>query len=180
MQGDILMVPEEELKEKACAAAKNNFRKGLNCSESVYAALVEVGLIDFPPETVAIATAFGGGMGLTGGVCGALIGLMMGVSSVHGRRNPHEGTLKEIIDQLYGNPGLYRFFNQIPHRFEEEFGSTLCKRLNKEYSDWHDKNRARSCMKMVVVSTSLAVEFIYQGIREGYVQPFGENMASEV
>ena len=180
MLDDILKVPEEEMKEKACAAAKNNFRSGLNCSESVYAALVEVGLIDFSPETVAIATAFGGGIGLTGGVCGAFTGLVMGVSAVHGRRKPLEGTLEEGIDKLYGNPGMYRFFNQIPHRFEQEFGSTICSELSKDYSDWHCKDKARNCKKLVVESAGLAVEFIYQGFKEGFVQPFGQNMAGQV
>ncbi|MDD3888414.1 MAG: C-GCAxxG-C-C family protein [Syntrophomonadaceae bacterium] len=180
MQDHILKVPEEEMKEKAREAAKKNFRAGLNCSESVYAALVEVGLIDFPPETVSMATAFGGGIGLTGGVCGALVAAIMGVSSVHGRRNPLEGTQKEIIDKLYGNPGLYRFFNQIPHRFEEQYGSTLCSDLNKDYPEWINKERFRNCMKMVVECAGIAVEFVYQGNREGYVQAFGKNMAGKV
>ncbi|PKM78058.1 MAG: hypothetical protein CVU90_04915 [Firmicutes bacterium HGW-Firmicutes-15] len=180
MRDDILKIPEEDMKEKAREIAKNNFRLGLNCSESVYAALVEVGLIEFPAETVAIATAFGGGIGLTGGVCGALVAAIMGVSSVHGRRNPLEGTQEAIIDKLYGNPGLYRFFNQIPHRFEELYGSTLCSELNQDYPEWINKDRFRNCMKMVVDSAGLAVEFIYQGIREGYVQPFGKNMAGKV
>jgi C_GCAxxG_C_C family probable redox protein len=173
-------IPEEEMKEKAREAARNNFRSGLNCAESVYAALVEIGLVDFPPETVALTTAFGGGMGLSGGVCGALVGLIMGVGAVHGRRNPLEGSQQEIIDRLYGNPGLYRFFNQIPHKFAEKFGSTQCEELNRDYPEWHDKNRFRMCMNIVIEAAVMAVEFAYQGEREGYTQPFGKNMAGKV
>ncbi|MCR4399585.1 MAG: C-GCAxxG-C-C family protein [Syntrophomonadaceae bacterium] len=173
-------VPMEEMVEKAKEAARNNFRSGLNCAESAYAALVEVGLVDFPPETVAMATAFGGGMGLFGGACGALVGALMGVSAVHGRRNPREGTQQEIIDRLYGNPGLYRFFNQFPHRFQEKFGATTCAELNRDYPEWFDKNRFRNCMNITVEATGMAVEFIYQGAREGYTQPFGKNMAGKV
>jgi C_GCAxxG_C_C family probable redox protein len=118
----IKQVPEEEMKERARQAAKNYFKNGPNCAESVYLALVDVGLIDFAPESVALATPFGGGMGLYGGTCGALVAAIMGVGAVHGRRRPTEGTMQEIIDGLYGNPGRYRFINQIPHRFAEKFG----------------------------------------------------------
>jgi hypothetical protein len=31
----------------------------------------------------------------------------------------------------------------------------------------------------VVEAAAMAVEFIYQGDREGYVQPFGRNMAKK-
>ena len=180
MEKDILLIPEEEMKEKVRQLAKENFRKGLNCAESVYTALLDAGLVDFPPETVALTTAFGGGIGLTGGICGALAAAVMGVGSIHGRRNPAEGTQQEIIDKLYGNPGLYRFFNQMPYKFTEKFGSTQCAELNKDYPDWFNKDRFRKCMNIVVETAVIAVEFIYQGKREGYGQPFGKNMAGKV
>ncbi|QGT98917.1 hypothetical protein SYNTR_0324 [Candidatus Syntrophocurvum alkaliphilum] len=170
---------EERIKDKACDAAKNNFKSGLNCAESVYMALIEVGLVDFPSETVAMTTAFGGGIGLTGGVCGALAGMVMGVSAVHGRFEPLNKNQQDNIKELYGNPGRYRFFNQIPHKFKQEFGSTQCDELNKDYSEWADKERMRNCMKIVLASTEMAVEFIYLGNKEGYTQPFGDNMAGK-
>ncbi len=37
-----------------------------------------------------IATAFGGGIGGTGSVCGALVGAVMAISLRHGRRDPSE------------------------------------------------------------------------------------------
>jgi len=173
------VISEDDMKEKVRKLAKENFKKGPNCAESVYLALHEAGLIDFPAETVAFVTAFGGGIGLSGGICGALVGATMAVSSVHGRRNPMEGTQQEIIDGLYGNPGRYRFFNQIPHKFTENHGSTQCAELNLYFPVWHDKDRLRQCMKIVMESAAMAVEFIYQGNREGYTQPFGKNMAGK-
>jgi len=170
---------EEEMKEKVRKLAKENFRKGINCAESVYLALTDAGLIDFPPETVALATGFGGGLGLSGGMCGALVAATMGIGAVHGRRDPLKGSKQEIIDGLYGNPGLYRFFNQVPHKFAEEFGSTQCEQLNLYFPDWQDKDRLRRCMNIVIESVAMAVAFIYQGIREGYTQPFGKNMAGK-
>ena len=173
------ILSEYEMKEKVRKLAKDNFKKGPNCAESVYLALHEAGLIDFPVETVALATAFGGGLGLTGGICGALVAATMAVSSVHGRRDPLEGSMQEIIDGLYGNPGRYRFFNQIPYKFMENHGSTQCAELNLYFSDWHDKDRLRQCMNIVMESAAMAVEFIYQGNRESYTQPFGKNMAGK-
>jgi len=181
MNPEVLAVPKEEMREKVKALAKENFKKGPNCAESVMMALIDAGLIDFPPEVVAMATPFGGGIGLSGGICGALAAAVMGVGAVHGRRQPIQGEMKDIIDKLYGNPGLYRFFNQIPHAFEEKFGSTDCEILNKDYpNDWYNKNRLKGCMGFVVEAAGLAVDFIYQGFEEGYGQPFGKNMAGKV
>ena len=176
----IQTVTEEEMKEQVRKLAKDNFRQGLNCAESVYTALLDAGLVELPPDTVALTTGFGGGLGLSGGMCGALVAATMGVGSVHGRGQPAEGNQEEIIDKLYGNPGLYRFFNQIPHKFIEKFGSTQCMELNKDYPEWFNKDRFRKCMNIVVESAAMAVEFIYQGNREGYGQAFGKNMAGKV
>jgi len=176
---DIKNIPQEEMVEKVRGYAKENFRKGLNCAESVYMALHEADLIDFPKETVALATGFGGGIGLSGGVCGSLAAAAMAVGAVHGRRDPAQGSFDEIVDKLYGNPGLYRFFNQLPRRFEEKFGSTQCEVLNKDYPNWFDKDRFRKCMSIVIDSAGMAVEMIYQGANEGFKQPFGKNMAGK-
>jgi len=177
---ELQALTEEEMKERVRKLAKDNFRQGLNCAESVYTALLDAGLVEFSPDTVALTTAFGGGLGLSGGMCGALVAATMGVSSIHGRRQPAEGNQEEIIDKLYGNPGLYRFFNQMPYKFTEKFGSTQCNELNKDYPEWFNKDRFRKCMNIVVESASMAVEFIYQGNREGYGQPFGKNMAGKL
>lgn len=168
------------MRERVRELAIKNFRGGANCAESVYLALVESGLVDLPAETTAMATAFGGGIGLYGGVCGALAGAVMGVSAVHGRQKPLEGTREEIIDGLYGNPGRYRFFNQIPHRFKEKFGALTCEELNKDYSEWFNKDRFRNCMNITVETAVMAADFIFQGKKEGYSQPFGKNLAGKV
>ncbi|MBZ4653756.1 MAG: GCAxxG family protein [Peptococcaceae bacterium] len=65
---------EQDLVTKAKDLAAANFKEKMNCAESVFSALRGVGLIDCPAETVALATGFGGGIGLTGYACGALLG----------------------------------------------------------------------------------------------------------
>ncbi len=178
MQNENSLQNTTEVRENVKQYAKENFRSGLNCAESVFLALQKAGLIKLPAETVALTTGFGGGMGLTGGVCGALVAAIMGIGSVHGRSNPAEGTMDEIVDKLYGNPGLYRFFNQIPNKFVEIYGSTQCSELNKEFEKWTDKNRMRNCMNIVVETSGMAVDYIFQG-DEGFVKPFGPNVAGK-
>lgn len=180
MAKDSASISEDIMKDWVRQLAQKHFREGLNCAESVFSALLDAGLIEFPPESVALTSVFGGGLGLSGGMCGALAAAAMGVSSVHGRRQPNRGSRDQIIDKLYGNPGLYRFFNQIPHRFVEKFGSTQCKELNRDFNEWFDKDRFLKCMDIVTEAAAMAVEFIYQGRREGYIQIYGENMAGKV
>ncbi len=176
---DMQIPPLADIRQRAASIASEHFRKGLNCAESVYKAIQDVGLVDLPAETIALATAFGGGIGLHGDVCGALVGLTMAVSAVHGRRQPWVEEYRDTIDQLYGNPGLYRFFNQIPEQFEKNFGSTTCQELIKDYPEWFDSQRFCRCRYIVEEATVMAVDFIFQGKEEGYCQAFGKNMAGK-
>ncbi|BAF60233.1 hypothetical protein PTH_2052 [Pelotomaculum thermopropionicum SI] len=169
-----------DLVEKAREYARQNFKEGLNCAESVLKAVIDAGVAGIPPEAVAMATGFGGGIGLAGNNCGALIGAVMAVGAVHGRRNPLEGEFQDRVDRLYGNPGLYRLFNGMPHEFKARFGSLDCKVLNETYPEWFDRERFRQCMKMVVYAAEMAIEYIRKGQVEGYTQPFGENVAKRV
>ena len=118
-------------------------------------------------------------MGLSGNNCGALTGGIMARGAVHGRRNPMEKEFKERVKQLYGNPGLYRFFNGFPHKFVEMFGSADCREINKNCTDWHDRERHRRCMHIAAETAGLAMEFILTGKEKGYIQPFGPKMAGK-
>ncbi|MGD0622855.1 MAG: C-GCAxxG-C-C family protein [Thermacetogeniaceae bacterium] len=179
------MSENEDLIQKAKDNARQNFRDGLNCAESVFKAILDTGVTDLPPETVALASGFGGGMGLSGNNCGALVGAIMAVGAVHGRRNPLEGTFQDRVDRLYGNPGLYRFFNGMPHEFKARFGALNCCELTAPYlaapdSEWTNRDRLKNCMKMVVETAGMAMEYILKGKDEGYTQAFGENVAKKV
>lgn len=169
-----------EFVEKVKDNAANNFKVGLNCAESVLKAVLDTGVApDFSPQAVAMATGFGGGMGLAGHNCGALVGAVMAVGAVHGRKNPLEGEFQDRVDRLYGNPGLYRFFNGMSHEFKEKYGALDCKTLNQDYPEWFDKNRFKACMKMVIDIAGMAAEYIEKGNAEGYTQAFGENVAGK-
>ena len=78
---------KEEFINQAKENARQNFREGLNCAESVVEAVIRTGIIkDFPPEVVALSTGFGGGIGQYGATCGALIGATIAVGCMHGRK----------------------------------------------------------------------------------------------
>jgi len=100
--------------------------------------LVDTGL---PPEVKKVATGFGGGIGLYGDTCGAVVGAVLAVSAVHGRSSLPEGEGKEAAmkskEQLYGKPGLYRLFNIILNRINEKYGKTLCRDFTTQWqSSW--------------------------------------------
>ncbi len=65
-----------------------------------------------------IATAFGGGMGGIGSVCGAVVGAVMAIGLAHGREEPSQSR-----DQAYA------LTRDVYRRFQEEMGSTICREL---------------------------------------------------
>jgi C_GCAxxG_C_C family probable redox protein len=70
-------------------------------------------------ETVpGIATAFGGGIGGTGSVCGALVGAVMAIGLTHGRRNSSERDAR-----------AYALTQEMRRRFEATMGHVDCRDL---------------------------------------------------
>ncbi len=93
--------------------------QGYNCSQSVSSVFAgDAGV----PEDVILraATGFGGGMGHTGGACGAVSGAVLVIGLMAGGTGPDE---KEAKDRTYA---LTREFIT---RFTEEFGSIPCTAL---------------------------------------------------
>ena len=109
----------ERLKEQSEKAAREYFRQGLNCAECVLKSFLELGLTDFPPEVIALASGFGGGIGLTRNTCGAVLGGALALGTLYGRKDPlAKETLQERIAELNGEAGVYQVFR----RYIEEIG----------------------------------------------------------
>ncbi len=172
----------EDLINQAKENAKQNFREGLNCAESVLQAVIDTGLIkDFPPEVVAASTGFGGGIGQYGGICGALAGATIAVSCVHGRKKPKTGTFEERVAQLQGNPGLYRLFNNLPNDFADKFGACDCEKLTSEHiGNFATKERKQLCHQFVIAAAGMAAEYIIKGAEEGYADKMRRNLHGKV
>jgi C_GCAxxG_C_C family probable redox protein len=90
------------------------FDSGFNCAESVL--LASVGKQKNVPR---VATAFGGGMGRMGEVCGALTGALMAVGIKKGRDEPETEKRDEV----------YRLVQTLFMDFHQKFGSILCREL---------------------------------------------------
>jgi hypothetical protein len=103
-------------------------------------------------------TGFGGGGGLFGDTCGALVGAMASLGAVYGRREI-PGDLKTAREQMYGQPGLYRLFNRVPNEFQRRFGSTQCRLLTAPWSKtWLCQEHISFCRNLTIEAAGLAAE----------------------
>ena len=174
------MTKEEKI-EEIRQRARKNFSRGYNCSECVFEAVISLLDTGLPQEVKKVATGFGGGVGLYGDSCGAVVGAVMAVSAVHGRSSLPEGEGKEAAqkakEQLYGKPGLYRLFNQVPNRIKEKYGCTLCRDLTSEWHDnWLCREHALHCREIITDAAGIAAELILSDKDEIASRPFGANV----
>jgi len=171
----------EETIETVRQRARKNFSLGYNCAECVTEAVLTLLESGLPDEVKKLATGFGGGIGLYGDTCGALAGGVMAVSAFHGRSSLPEGEGKEVLmkskQQLYGKPGLYRLFNQIPNRVKEKYGVTLCGEITSQWQDnWLCRDHALHCREIITDVAGIAAELILSDKMELASKPFGVNV----
>jgi C_GCAxxG_C_C family probable redox protein len=101
-----------------CEKAGARFLEGYNCAQSVLLTMFEYwnGENELIPK---IATAFGGGIGRCGSVCGALTGGVMALGIKYGTNEPSlEKRLK-----------VYELAQKFFKQFEKQHGSVLCREL---------------------------------------------------
>jgi C_GCAxxG_C_C family probable redox protein len=178
------MTQEEQI-EAIRQRARKNFSKGFNCAECVVEAVVNLVETSLPKDILKLATGFGGGVGLYGDTCGAISGAVLAIGAVHGRSALPEGDPKEVpkmsAQELYGKPGLYRLFNQIPNRIKDKFGSTLCRDITRPWKEsWLCRDHALHCREIITESAKIAAELILSDKTELASQPFGENVENLV
>lgn len=99
--------------------AVERFRAGLNCAQAVLEAFADDLGID-PDTAQRIACGFGGGIGRTGGVCGAVTGAVMVIGLASCGADPRSLATKNQVHDLV------RSFLQ---EFEDEHGATSCRDL---------------------------------------------------
>jgi len=174
---------KEQTIEAIRERARSNFVKGFNCAECVLEAVLASVDTGLPPESLKMATGFGGGVGLYGDTCGAIAGAVMAVGAVHGRgqlpaNEDRKAALKEASKELYGRPGLYRLFNQIPTRIQEKYGHTLCRELTGKWRDgqWLCRDHALTCRDIITDAAHIAAELLVSDKETAGNRPFGENV----
>jgi C_GCAxxG_C_C family probable redox protein len=148
---------------------------GFNCAECVAEALLGELASNGSRDAWKLSTGFGGGIGLYGDTCGALVGGVFSVGAVHGRsRLPTGESQQDVLDvsrrQLYTDPGLYRIFNQLPNWFRKRFGHTTCRELTARWHpDWLCKEHALFCREIISNTAGFAASLMLlteQDVRE--------------
>lgn len=123
------MTRQTGLSEKAVAY----FRADYNCAQSVLLTMFEHwrGKNELVPK---VATAFGGGIGRCGSLCGALTGGVLAIGAKYGTNEPSaEERLK-----------AYEVAKKFYERFEAQNGSVFCRELiGYDLSDSEQRIRAR-------------------------------------
>ena len=94
------------------------FNSGFNCSQSVCAAYaVDLGMQ--PDDALRVAAAFGGGIGRTGGMCGAVSGALMVLGMKYGM-TVADGAKRER---------MYAIAQEFMKRFAGRRGTLVCNDL---------------------------------------------------
>ena len=167
-----------DMEKLASDYAIENFKSGLNCAESVYNALLRVGALEgVPPTTVSMCIGFGGGVGLSGCICGALAAGVVANGAKYGRKDPYsvpaEVRGSEIAEKYYSR------YNNLIHDFTEAYGSPLCKEICGKFKDFHSKERKVSCLKMIGGAAALAYRYLQMSQEETEKLPYRENLAGQ-
>jgi len=90
-----------------------------NCAQSVFRVFAQAYGLD-EPVALRISQGFGGGMGHTGGVCGAVTGAYMalGLANPASKENP-----RQSVDKTYA------LVNEFDRQFRELYGTVNCTEL---------------------------------------------------
>lgn len=105
--------------QSVAAIADRYFQEeGLNCAQAVLRAVAEAKGLMCPECIPAVALAIGGGLGHTGGVCGALTGGVMAIGLAVERLSPGS--------QAARKQAAYAMAGKLVHAFHEAFGATEC------------------------------------------------------
>ncbi len=101
------------------ALARQYFTDGYNCSQAVLLAFSDMIALDEKTASL-ISSSFGGGMARMREVCGAVTGAIMVLGLLKGYSDPKAKEEKKEF---------YHLVQDFFHRFEEEHGSYICKKL---------------------------------------------------
>jgi C_GCAxxG_C_C family probable redox protein len=103
-------------------------KEDLNCAETILYAANQVYHLDLNSDSLKLAAAFGGGMGIES-VCGVLAGSLMVLGRLFIKETAHQHPeIKELSKELFNT-------------FQKEMGDILCKPLKDNYRTEEKKCR---------------------------------------
>ena len=139
--------------------AEELFKKGYNCSQSVFAAFCDETGIELE-TALKISSSFGGGMGRLREVCGAVSGMFMVAGMLYGYSDPLDKTAKAEH---------YKLIQSLAMKFKTENNSIICRELLKRVinSDGpvpEDRTenyyKKRPCKELVKYAAEILDEYI--------------------
>ena len=98
--------------------AKENFKKGYNCSQAVLSVFCEQFGLDFE-TAMKISSSFGGGMGRMREVCGTVSGMFMAAGLILGKDT----------DTAQGKNAMYAITQELANEFKKRNSSIICREL---------------------------------------------------
>jgi C_GCAxxG_C_C family probable redox protein len=148
--------------EQASFRSMELFKSGFFCAESVLQAIAESQCIqsDLIPR---IASGFCSGISFTGGICGSVVGAIMGINLITGRNSPSES-----LDTSFA------LTQKMISRFEKQYGSIHCCQLigcdlSTEAGRQHfmENNLMEQCIHYAGDATRMAVSLIAEWRKAG-------------
>ena len=130
------------------------FEEGYNCAQAVLLAHCEKLRMD-KQTALKLAAPFGGGMGRLREVCGAVSGMFMTLGLKEGYTDAKDSESKKA---------LYEKVQTLAKKFEEEYGSIICRELlnlEEKHSDSTPEKRTqkyyekRPCKEIVQFAANL-------------------------
>ena len=142
--------------------AKELFKSGYNCSQSVLGVFCEELGLDFD-TAMKLASSFGGGMGRMREVCGTVSGMFMAAGLACAKSDNSAGTK---ADQ-------YKIVQELARRFREKNGSIICRELLQGVENstlpvpserTHDYYKKRPCVDLVGDSVEILEEYLKETV----------------
>jgi len=167
---------DRSLVEKAGERAHGLFmEKRANCAEAVFRAIHEMVDSDIPSEVAGLLTPFGGGVGIRGANCGAMLGGIMALALVYGRKEPYGKSLEDHRRDLWKTYALY---NQLPHRFEKKYGTLECRDLINDRI-YGTKGSREICEGIVSWTAGMVMELLLEVGERGLHFEFRETLLNK-
>ncbi len=176
----------EDKKALARQFVDENIKAGLNCSETVFNALIRSGIVDLPHEATALASGVNGGAGGTGYTCGALTGAVMGLGAIYGRRDPISDKAKMLKDpgkksEVKDPKDDYRYymmrrFNNVVGDFQKEMGTTQCQDIIDRNNGYWNDERQKECVHCMKAAMEIALKYIEMEQEEANKLPYAVNI----
>ncbi|MGV8058756.1 MAG: C-GCAxxG-C-C family (seleno)protein [Smithellaceae bacterium] len=135
----------EEIIKEARNKAGNYFKEGYNCAEAIFLTFREY----LAPEMVKLVTGFGGGVGQSGCMCGALTGSIVALNMIKGRSS------KDIDRE-----DAYTCTKEFHDRFVDKFGASCCRALNTH--PFESKEHLINCLKITGNTGKLLMEYLQE------------------